>query len=185
MNIIDAQREMRSAFLGGFAGQLVSGLIWLGAAAISLWVAPLYGDGRTLFWQHVHLPANPAGYPVVGASWQDQPGQRFVGARRANRIHRTAQLFTGWRGDALPRKLVFSSGNDRDRCALPPLYHPVWHENVRPVGCPVSVRGIYLGDVWPIYLQPWWLVDRHLTDNFCLCRAANCFERRKNTPGMI
>lgn len=32
MNIITAQREMRSAFLGGFAGQLVSGNLanWLG-----------------------------------------------------------------------------------------------------------------------------------------------------------
>ncbi|MFO7623616.1 MAG: hypothetical protein R6V73_04640 [Anaerolineales bacterium] len=29
MNILEAQSEMRSAFLGGFAGQLVSGLIWL------------------------------------------------------------------------------------------------------------------------------------------------------------
>jgi hypothetical protein len=29
MNILEAQNEMRSAFLGGFAGQLVSGLIWL------------------------------------------------------------------------------------------------------------------------------------------------------------
>ena len=30
MNILEAQREMRSAFLGGFAGQLVSGQICLG-----------------------------------------------------------------------------------------------------------------------------------------------------------
>jgi len=37
MNIITAQREMRSAFLGGFAGQLVSGLIWLTAAAAAIW----------------------------------------------------------------------------------------------------------------------------------------------------
>lgn len=49
MNIIDAQREMRFAFLGGFAGQLVSGIIWLGASAISLWIAPLYGMAMLFF----------------------------------------------------------------------------------------------------------------------------------------
>jgi hypothetical protein len=43
MNIITAQQEMRSAFLGGFAGQLVSGLIWLAAAAAAIWGAPVYG----------------------------------------------------------------------------------------------------------------------------------------------
>ncbi|MDP3387567.1 MAG: hypothetical protein Q8S24_10050 [Eubacteriales bacterium] len=39
----DAQREMRSAFLGGFAGQLVSGVIWLLAAVISTISTPTYG----------------------------------------------------------------------------------------------------------------------------------------------
>ncbi len=38
-----SQREMRSAFLGGFAGQLVSGLIWLGASAVSVIVSQNYG----------------------------------------------------------------------------------------------------------------------------------------------
>ena len=43
MNIQEAQREMRTVFLGGFAGQLVSGLIWLASAALSSWAAPKYG----------------------------------------------------------------------------------------------------------------------------------------------
>jgi hypothetical protein len=34
MNVNDAQQEMRSAFLGGFAGQLVSGFIWLAALLV-------------------------------------------------------------------------------------------------------------------------------------------------------
>lgn len=38
-----SQREMRSAFLGGFAGQLVSGLIWFIASTISLLGTPYYG----------------------------------------------------------------------------------------------------------------------------------------------
>jgi|GEM_PF-3800902 len=41
MNILDSQPEMHSAFLGGFAGQLVSGIIWLVAAG------------------HGHFPAHP------------------------------------------------------------------------------------------------------------------------------
>lgn len=38
-----AQKEMRSAFLGGFAGQLVSGVIWLLAAVISTISTPMHG----------------------------------------------------------------------------------------------------------------------------------------------
>jgi len=43
MNINESQREMRSAFLGGFAGQLVSGLIWLVAAGVATWSSPVAG----------------------------------------------------------------------------------------------------------------------------------------------
>ncbi|MEG0775389.1 hypothetical protein [Clostridium sp.] len=43
MTLSGAQMEMRSSFLGGFAGQLVSGLIWLGAAAVSVLITPQYG----------------------------------------------------------------------------------------------------------------------------------------------
>ncbi len=38
-----SQMEMRSAFLGGFAGQLVSGLIWVLSSAVSVLGAPHYG----------------------------------------------------------------------------------------------------------------------------------------------
>jgi hypothetical protein len=37
MIIRDAQRDIRSVFLGGFAGQLVSGLLWLTSAALGTW----------------------------------------------------------------------------------------------------------------------------------------------------
>lgn len=40
MEIEDAQWEMRWSFLGGFGGQLVSGLLWMGSAALATWVAP-------------------------------------------------------------------------------------------------------------------------------------------------
>jgi hypothetical protein len=37
MRVIDAQREIRTVFRGGFAGQLVSGALWLAAAAAATW----------------------------------------------------------------------------------------------------------------------------------------------------
>ncbi len=44
-----SQLEMRLAFLGGFAGQLVSGLIWLAAAAVSVVSTPQYGMAFLFF----------------------------------------------------------------------------------------------------------------------------------------
>ena len=43
MRIDDAQREVRTVFMGGFAGQLVSGVLWLVSAALATWVSPRYG----------------------------------------------------------------------------------------------------------------------------------------------
>ena len=40
MDILDAQREVRSVYIGGFWGQLVSSLIWLVSAALGTWVSP-------------------------------------------------------------------------------------------------------------------------------------------------
>ena len=38
MDIQDAQHEVRSVYVGGFWGQLVSSLIWLASAALGTWV---------------------------------------------------------------------------------------------------------------------------------------------------
>lgn len=40
MDISDAQREMRVRFVGGFYGQLVSGLLWLVSAGLATWSSP-------------------------------------------------------------------------------------------------------------------------------------------------
>lgn len=40
MEIADAQREIRSRFVGGFYGQLVSGLLWLISASLATWSTP-------------------------------------------------------------------------------------------------------------------------------------------------
>ncbi len=37
MDIQDAQRQMRTVYIGGFVGQLISSLIWFAAAALGTW----------------------------------------------------------------------------------------------------------------------------------------------------
>lgn len=43
MLVADAQREVRTVFLGGFVGQLVSAFIWLASAAVATFVRPVTG----------------------------------------------------------------------------------------------------------------------------------------------
>ena len=40
MLVQDAQREVRTVFVGGFWGQLVSSAIWLASAVLGFWVTP-------------------------------------------------------------------------------------------------------------------------------------------------
>ncbi|MGA9643997.1 MAG: hypothetical protein WBQ72_21545 [Terriglobales bacterium] len=40
MVVEDAQREVRTVFVGGFWGQLVSSAIWLASAGLAVWVSP-------------------------------------------------------------------------------------------------------------------------------------------------
>jgi len=43
MTVEEARREVRSVFMWGFPGQLVSGLVWLVSAALATWASPRYG----------------------------------------------------------------------------------------------------------------------------------------------
>jgi hypothetical protein len=43
MTVADAQREVRTVFLGGSVGQLVSGTVWLLSAALGTWVGTREG----------------------------------------------------------------------------------------------------------------------------------------------
>lgn len=40
MQVEDAQREVRTVFVGGFWGQLVSSVVWLASSAVAVWVSP-------------------------------------------------------------------------------------------------------------------------------------------------
>jgi hypothetical protein len=56
MFIKEAQREMRSAFLGGFVGQLIAGIIWAVSAAVSTWGAPRLGMAVLFFVSMLLFP---------------------------------------------------------------------------------------------------------------------------------
>jgi hypothetical protein len=54
--IHEAQREVRSAYFGGFVGQLVAGVIWMTAAAIGTFIAAGYGMAVLFFVSMALLP---------------------------------------------------------------------------------------------------------------------------------
>ena len=57
MLIKEAQRELRSAFLGGFVGQFVAGVIWALSAAVSTWASPTLGMATLFFVSMFLFPA--------------------------------------------------------------------------------------------------------------------------------
>ena len=79
MNITDSQREMRVTFLGGFAGQLVSGLIWLFAAGISDWYQPGYGMAMLFFGSMLIFPLTQGTLHLMGRSSKISPENKLWG----------------------------------------------------------------------------------------------------------
>jgi hypothetical protein len=66
MEIKACQREMRTAFFGGFAGQLVSGLIWLGAATASEWLQTRWGMAVLFFGSMLIFPLTQGILRLIG-----------------------------------------------------------------------------------------------------------------------
>ena len=66
MSVNECQREMRFAFLGGFAGQLVSGLIWLAASAVSVLVSSRVGMIVLFFGSMGIFPLTQATLRLLG-----------------------------------------------------------------------------------------------------------------------
>lgn len=64
----DDQKEMRFAFLGGFAGQLVSGLIWLSSSAVSLISSPVHGMLVLFFGCMGIFPLTQLSLKIMGRS---------------------------------------------------------------------------------------------------------------------
>jgi len=66
MNVKECQREMRSAFLGGFGGQLVSGVIWIIAAATSVWISSGVGMAVLFFGCMMIFPLTQVTVKLMG-----------------------------------------------------------------------------------------------------------------------
>ncbi len=74
MLIKEAQRELRIAFLGGFAGQLLSGLIWALSAAIGTWVSPGYGMVALFLVSAMLFPLTQLALRLMGRPAKLSPG---------------------------------------------------------------------------------------------------------------
>jgi hypothetical protein len=66
MHITEAQKEIRSAFLGGFVGQLVAGLIWALSAAAGTWAAPRLGMAILFFVSMLLFPLTQLILRLIG-----------------------------------------------------------------------------------------------------------------------
>lgn len=62
------QREIRVAFLGGYAGQFVSGVIWLIASAVGTFIDPVYGMLLLFFGCMGIFPLTQLFLRVIGRS---------------------------------------------------------------------------------------------------------------------
>ena len=85
MHVQDAQREMRSAFLGGAAGQTVAGLIWLAAAAVGTFHAPGTAMAVLFLGSAGIFPLTQAAVRLLGRSGSVSPenGLWQLGAQTA------------------------------------------------------------------------------------------------------
>ena len=79
MNLIDCQVEMRKSFIGGFAGQLISGLIWLAAAAASVWLRPGVGMAVLFFGSMLIFPLTQGALRMMGRPARVSAGNRLWG----------------------------------------------------------------------------------------------------------
>jgi hypothetical protein len=73
MNLKNAQQEMRRNFLGGFAGQLVSGVIWLVSSAVWFWTEPRNGMAVLFFGSMAIFPLTQLFLRLLGRSAKASP----------------------------------------------------------------------------------------------------------------
>lgn len=66
MEIEAAQKELRRAFLGGFVGQLVSGILWLTSAALAVWATRPAAIGFLVVAGFFIFPLTQLGLKLLG-----------------------------------------------------------------------------------------------------------------------
>ena len=67
MDIAQAQSDVRTAFLGGFMGQLVSGVLWLTSAALGTWSSPRAAILFLVIGGIFIFPLTQFGLRIIGA----------------------------------------------------------------------------------------------------------------------
>jgi uncharacterized protein DUF7010 len=79
MQVADAQREVRHVFRGGFMGQMVSGLLWLGSAAAATYGTPRAGMLILVIGGFFIFPATMLGLRLLGGPWKLTPQNPLTG----------------------------------------------------------------------------------------------------------
>ena len=78
MLIEDAQRDVRRVYVGGFYGQVVSGVLWLLAAAVATWVSVGAGTAALWFGGMLIFPLTSLALRVAGGPASLGKGHPFV-----------------------------------------------------------------------------------------------------------
>jgi uncharacterized protein DUF7010 len=103
MNISDAQRDVRTTFLGGFPGQLVSSTVWFASAALATWfstksaILALVFGGMFIFpltqlllrvmGKPHSLPGHPTNALAIQIAFTVPIGLPLVGAAALHRLN--------------------------------------------------------------------------------------------------
>ncbi len=66
MTVAQAQLEMRTSLLGGFMGQLVSGILWLTSAALATWSTDYWAIGLLIVGGFFIYPLTLLGLRLIG-----------------------------------------------------------------------------------------------------------------------
>jgi hypothetical protein len=77
MLIADAQRDVRSTFLGGFVGQLVSAVLWAASAALATWGRPRQAIIVLVVGGFFIFPATQLGLRLLGRTGRLAPSNPF------------------------------------------------------------------------------------------------------------
>lgn len=74
MTVDEAQRDMRFGLLGGFMGQLVSGLLWIVSAALTTWGTTRAGVAFLVIAGFFIFPLTKLGLRLIGHRLRVSPG---------------------------------------------------------------------------------------------------------------
>jgi len=79
MRVVDAQREIRQGYMGGFMGQMVSGLLWLASAVVATWSSPRSAIVLIVVGGFFIFPLTRLGLALIGHRVAITPGNPLNG----------------------------------------------------------------------------------------------------------